>query len=136
VNIEQFKAVFEVSPENENALVSLVQSMVSVGAFFGALLMILIGKRLGRRKLFIMGSMIVIAGSVLSMVKQMEVMVIGRFVYGFGAQGIFMVVTPKFIEETAPLRLKGQFGTLSQINLNGGVLTGYLLSFMMPEDQD
>jgi MFS family permease len=54
----------------------------------------------------------VILGSALSLIGNVYVILVGRFIWGIGA-GSFTVLTPKFINETSPLEKKGFYGTFN-----------------------
>jgi MFS family permease len=50
---------------------------------------------------------------------------IGRLFFGF-AVGIFSVIVPIFIIEISPLKLRGSFGTVSQVAITFGILVAYI----------
>ena len=55
---------------------------------------------------------LVISGCGISLINNIWVILVGRFIWGLGA-GSFTVFVPKFINETAPTEKKGTFGPLS-----------------------
>jgi hypothetical protein len=48
------------------------------------------------------------------------------------AAGVYTVLVPKFINETAPSELKGPFGAISQIMVTVGILLVALLALRIP----
>jgi MFS family permease len=94
-------------------MISLVQTMVPLGAWVGAMIVIVIAPRLGKRVCVLIANCILTVGSALSLVPNIPTICVGRFLYGIGAIGMMGALTPKTIEETAPTRLKGSFGTMS-----------------------
>ena len=69
-----------------------------------------------RQVSLIIACTILIIGSIFSVFDFKEnVLAVGRFVYGFGALGMFSVIVPKYIEETVPVEVKAQYGCLSYI---------------------
>jgi len=74
-------------------------------------------------------------GSLLSLVLDFKVMVLGRFVFGF-ASGVLLCVAPRILQETIPAKLMDKgFGASTNIILN---LCGFCMLVMamgMPEEQ-
>ena len=116
-------------------MISLVQTMVPLGAWFGAMIVIVTAPRIGKRKCCFIANGILCVGSALSLVPNIPTICVGRFLYGIGAMGMMSALVPKTIEETAPTRLKGSFGTMSQSNLNMGVLLAYSLFYIQPDTE-
>jgi MFS family permease len=110
--------------------------MVPLGAYFGAIFVIVIAPHLGKRKCIFIANGILSVGSALSLVPNIPTICVGRFLYGIGAMGMMSALVPKTIEETAPTRLKGSFGTMSQCCLNIGVLTCYSLFYIQPDTKE
>ncbi len=46
--------------------------------------------------------------------------------------GVFSVLVPKFINETAPSELKGPFGAMSQFMITFGILVVALIGLAIP----
>jgi len=59
------------------------------------------------------------------------VMTIGRFIYGI-ASGAFSVFVPLYINETAPLELKGPLGVMTQLFVTVGIMISFLLGLVIP----
>jgi MFS family permease len=66
---------------------------------------------LGRWKGLLIANIVIIVGSLISMVESELWLVIGRSVYGVGV-GIISVLGPKFLSEILPIELRGPLGTV------------------------
>jgi SP family general alpha glucoside:H+ symporter-like MFS transporter len=98
------------------------------GGFLGAVLAGPIGDRLGRRYIFIIGSVVFIAGTVqLQFSSEWKLMATGKF---FSYTGIFMylVAVPTYISEIAPLGIRGVMLTLVNLfSFVGGLISSCIL---------
>lgn len=56
---------------------------------------------------------------------------VGRFFWGM-ATGVYTVLVPKFITETAPNELKGPFGAISQLLVTLGIFVAAQLAIRIP----
>ena len=65
-------------------------------------------KRYDKLILMIAMNIILIVGSGISLIDNMWVIAIGRFIYGFGSNG-FTVYAPNYTNEVVPIELKGPF---------------------------
>jgi MFS family permease len=84
-----------------------------IGSVIGAKLM-----SYGRRRAILIANVIGMVGSILSIVLNFEVILLGRFMFGICA-GINVVTCPTLIEETIPTRLMDKgFGTSTAIGIN------------------
>lgn len=75
-----------------------------------------------------------ILGSALALVENLYAIALGRFILGFGFLGMSIVLSPKYIEETAPLEYKGSLGALTQIMIIVGAFLVSLLGYGAPTD--
>jgi cyanate permease len=57
-------------------------------------------------------NLVLILGNLLCQIEVVWVQLIGRFIWGLSV-GVFTVLVPKFINETAASELKGPFGAMS-----------------------
>lgn len=57
-------------------------------------------------------NIVLIVGNLICQIDTVWVQLVGRFMWGL-AVGVFTVLVPKFINETAPSELKGPFGAMS-----------------------
>ena len=81
----------------------------SVGMAIGALFSATFTK-FGKKTCIHCTNLIVIIGCGLCLVKNVGVVLTGRFLYGLSG-GAFSVFVPSYINEVTPTELKGQFGS-------------------------
>lgn len=100
------------------------------GAFMG-------GKWLpkGRRRTFIIGIIIVLAGAILRQIESYPVYCFSTFLCFFGA-GLVQVTSPRYIEEVVPINLYGFFMAMNMLSQNFAVFIGQLLAIILPPDDD
>lgn len=67
----------------------------------------------GRKRAVFIMNIVGIIGSALALVENLYFIALGRFILGFGFLGMSIVLSPKYIEETAPLEYKGSLGALT-----------------------
>lgn len=115
-----------------------VQKEVAMGSlnFFaaaGALLGGRIADRRGRKPticvcgwLFVMGTLCMATAINYSM------LLVGRIITGLGV-GVSFVVAPVFISEVAPTNQRGQLNTVFDVAINGGILFGYIVGYLIME---
>lgn len=90
----------------------------------------------GRKRMITIFTFVQVIGSVLAMIPNTWVIMVGRFIYGF-CSGIFAVAGPKILNETVPAHLLDfGFGCSTNIVINLFVLISMLLGIGMPTDQD
>ena len=88
--------------EAEN--IAFYKTMVVTGSVLGVAIGAITGGKIishGRRKSVLVFSIVSIVGSLLSLVPNLAVILIGRLIFGFGA-GVIVTASPKIIEETVP----------------------------------
>jgi MFS family permease len=99
---------------------------MGIGALFSGPFM-----KFGKKNCILFANIFVIIGCSLCLIKRFEVVLAGRFLFGV-AGGAFSVFVPSFINEVAPVELKGPIGSLTQILLNSGVMISNLLGIPFP----
>lgn len=57
-------------------------------------------------------------------------LLLGRIVCGLGV-GVAVVVAPVFISEVAPTEVRGQLNSVFDVAINGGILVGYIVGFLV-----
>jgi MFS family permease len=67
--------------------------------------------KFGKRKMFLVMNLFVVLGSALSLIDNMTVICVGKFLYGIAAGGM-TVYSPNYINEIAPTELKGPLGAI------------------------
>lgn len=66
----------------------------------------------GKQKLLLITNLVLIAGNVLAEIDIVALQLVGRFFWGLAA-GVYTVLVPKFINETAPSEYRGPLGAMS-----------------------
>lgn len=57
-------------------------------------------------------------------------LLLGRVITGMGV-GVSFVVAPVYLSEVAPTHLRGQLNTVFDVAINGGILLGYVVGFLV-----
>lgn len=57
---------------------------------------------------------VLIIGALMTLIDKFKFLCLGRFIYGASVGG-FSVFCPKYIEEIAPIEIKGPAGAVSQV---------------------
>ena len=100
-----FFHVFQIPSESQGFWKSLITSICSVGAAVGSLTAGPFA-RFGKKTCIHVANLILIIGCGLTLVQYKEVVVAGRFFFGLSA-GAYSVFVPIFINELAPIEMKG-----------------------------
>ena len=85
----------------------------------------------GKSKLLLFTNLVLVIGNCMSLIENIPLQLIGRFIWGMAA-GVYTVLVPKFINETAPCELKGPFGGISQVMVTAGILMVAILALPIP----
>lgn len=111
---------------------AFVQTMMGVGGAFGALF---IGPimYLGKWRCLMLTNVFLIVSAGLSLVENYPIFVFARTFYGFST-GMFSVLVPKYIAETAPIEVKGMAGGVVQAALTFGILISFCIGIAVPAD--
>ncbi len=88
---------------------SLITSVCQLGAAIGAIISGSLGGLWGKKTCFHISNLLLIIGCSLTLIKVKEIVLVGRFIFGF-AVGSFSVFVPGFINELSPTELKGSLG--------------------------
>ncbi|PVH71344.1 general substrate transporter [Cadophora sp. DSE1049] len=104
-----------------------ITATYDLGCFFGAILTMFIGERLGRKKTIVAGCGILIIGAVLQCASySLEQMIVGRFVAGIG-NGMNTSVIPVWQSETSKAHHRGRLVVLQLVlNQVGNVISQWL----------
>jgi MFS family permease len=89
----------------------------------------------GKWNLILLANVIYDVGVIITLINNPVLILIGRFIQGISA-GAFTVLTPKFIDELAPLEYKGSFGTVSQLGCTLGIFLVAALCLPIPSEDD
>lgn len=111
---------------------ALINGVYVIGGMMGALTSKFIIGRLGRKKSIIYHNCFGILGAILTLVASYtrvpEILVFARFLSGYQG-GISMCVTPIYLNEIAPIALRGQVGCFPQLGVTFGVISAQTLAF-------
>lgn len=117
---------------NNKALEGLVVSSTLAGAAVGSLGGGGLADILGRRKSFLLAGIPMLLGPLLSATAaSFNMMVAGRFLAGI-AIGLSSALTPTYISEVAPTRVRGALGALNQLTICLGILAALLVNVAIP----
>mmetsp|Transcript_5994 Transcript_5994/g.5325 ORF Transcript_5994/g.5325 Transcript_5994/m.5325 type:complete len:201 (-) Transcript_5994:748-1350(-) len=119
-------------PDASDQEISLIPSITTIGAAFGAVTAGKITSKYGRRPFMIVSDIILLVGVALTLVDIYAVMVIGRFIMGWYI-GTNTVVTSLYTTEMAPPSVRQIASVVNIIFLVVMGLFGFLLGFAMPK---
>ena len=110
----------------KTTLISTVTALYDIGCFFGAILAIVIGDRLGRKKSVLVGTTIMSVGALLQITAySVPQMIVGRIVAGIG-NGINTAVAPVWQSETSKASWRGKLIVIELImNIAGFSLSNW-----------
>ncbi|KAG7796206.1 hypothetical protein KL929_003397 [Ogataea haglerorum] len=112
----------------DTSQVGLLTSIFSIGGLMASTFAGQISSRLGLRSSFLVTAIYYTIGSYLEYGAQTYLsMLFGRFVSGLGA-GCALVLVPLYINEIAPVSLRGVLGSMNQVSINLGILLAQVLA--------
>ncbi|CAF0759005.1 unnamed protein product [Adineta ricciae] len=119
-----------ISDYYQDILYSTAISVIALGGVLGGLLATLLTDQFGRKTGLLLNNIPVILGSVLMVLSKFiasfEAFIIGRILIGFSA-GFGATVGPIYINEIAPIRVRGSFGACFQLFVAIAVLLAQVL---------
>lgn len=120
----------KITPYHQDILYSTAISVVALGGVLGGLLAGPLSNRVGRKTGLLLNNIPAVIGSVLMVISKhiasFEAFVVGRILIGFSA-GFGGTVGPLYINEIAPLRVRGSFGACFQLFVAMAVLLAQVL---------
>jgi sugar porter (SP) family MFS transporter len=125
-----------IQPMEETMGLNSIQKELAMGSlnFVAALGAILGGKIAndhGRKYTVKVCSWIFVVGTILmACAPGYYMLLLGRIVTGMGV-GVSFVVAPVYLSEVAPTKLRGKLNTVFDVAINGGILLGYVLGFLV-----
>lgn len=87
--------------------------------------------KFGKLRLIHIFNAVLCVGCGVCLVENIIVRCVGSFILGISI-GVFSVLVPQFINETAPSELKGPFGAMSQFMITFGILIQSLVGLIFP----
>jgi sugar porter (SP) family MFS transporter len=118
-----------------DAAFGLVSSIFSIGGLVGALCGGPLASRRGRLSTTRLTAVFFMLGPFLEAISSnITTLAIGRFLSGVSA-GASIVVVPIYISEVCPITVRGFFGVLTQVMVNGGILIAQTLGYFFSYGQ-
>lgn len=109
----------------------LAMGSLNFVAAAGALLGGAVADKRGRKPTLQLCCWLFVAGTLLmGLAPEYYTLLLGRIVTGIGV-GVSFVVAPVFISEVAPTHLRGQLNTVFDVAINGGILLGYIIGYLV-----
>jgi sugar porter (SP) family MFS transporter len=109
----------------------LAMGSLNFVAAAGALLGGAVADKRGRKPTLQLCCWLFVAGTLLmGLAPEYYSLLLGRIVTGIGV-GVSFVVAPVFISEVAPTHLRGQLNTVFDVAINGGILLGYIVGYLV-----
>jgi sugar porter (SP) family MFS transporter len=109
----------------------LAMGSLNFVAAAGALLGGAVADKRGRKPTLQLCCWLFVAGTLLmGLAPGYYTLLLGRIVTGIGV-GVSFVVAPVFISEVAPTHLRGQLNTVFDVAINGGILLGYIIGYLV-----
>jgi len=119
---------YSLTPFQQGLVVSLSLAGALVASAAAALKL---GDKLGAKKELMLASLFYSVGAVTQgLAPTLQVLMLGRFLYGLGI-GFAMHAAPMYIAETSPPSVRGLLISLKECFIVGGILLGYLGSFVI-----
>ena len=126
------RQVMSLSPTMQGVVVAIALAGAAIGAATAGYL----SDRNGRRLVILGAGLLFIAGALISAVAQgVVVLAIGRFLVGL-AIGVASMLTPLYLAEISPARVRGAIVSLNQLCITGGILVSYLVGFALAGSSD
>lgn len=111
----------------------MITSWVTLGALFGALIGGNLADRWSRKRALIFASYLFLIGAIVQAVAPVvAILIIGRFVIGFGV-GIASVAAPMYVAESAPPETRGRFVSGYQLAITIGILAAQFADYLLDE---
>ncbi|TID29332.1 hypothetical protein CANINC_002015 [Pichia inconspicua] len=114
----------------------LITAIFSIGGLVSSTFASYISTRKGLKVSFLCTCMFYILGSLIeSRAYSYITMLIGRFISGLGA-GLAIVYVPVYVNDIAPIDLRGILGSMTQISVNLGILLTQVLAIFWNGTED
>jgi SP family galactose:H+ symporter-like MFS transporter len=112
----------------------LITSWVTLGALFGALVAGTLADRYSRKRTIIFAAYLFVIGALVqALAPGVPILIIGRFIIGFGV-GMASVAAPMFVSESAPTAQRGRFVSGYQLAITIGILAAQFADYALSED--
>jgi MFS family permease len=122
--------------KNRSNYQGIAVSSYNLGCFFGALITIFLGNKLGRRKMIMLGTTIMVIGAALqASAYSLEHFIIGRIITGLGNGGNTSTV-PMWQSETCSAHKRGKLVMIEGALITLGITISYWVDYGMYFAQD
>jgi sugar porter (SP) family MFS transporter len=112
----------------------LITSWVTLGALFGALVGGGLADRRSRKSVLIFSSYLFLIGAIVQAVAPgVAILVVGRFVIGFGV-GMASVAAPMYVAESSAPATRGRFVSGYQLAITIGILAAQFADYVLSND--
>lgn len=118
------------------ALKGHVVSSTYIGCIFGAFIAGQLSDKYGRKKILLLASLLFFSSAIgCSMSDSIANLIIFRLIGGFGV-GMAAVVSPMFIAEISPAKIRGRFVAVNQLAIVIGISAAYFVNYFLLEIGD
>lgn len=114
---------------------SILSSVLAIGALIGALFVSPYLLKRGRRFSIIIGNIIGLIGVALMNFLVIQIMILGRFIIGITI-GIFTTCVGIYIKEYVPYDIAGTCGSIYELNYSIGIFLSYVLGLNLPTSEE
>ncbi len=114
----------------------VVVSAVLLGALIGAVAGGRLADRFGRRKIIIISAIIFALGAIgTALASTVAWLIVGRGIVGV-AIGMASFVTPLYISEVSPDKIRGKLVSFNQLAITAGIVVSYLIGYFLSKHGD
>ena len=118
------------SKESSKTYFSVIVSLFLVGGLIGSLSGGYVADKFGRKQGILYTQAFSIAGAILmgcsKAAQSFEMLMIGRLFVGLSC-GLFTGLSPLYVAEISPIKIRGAMGTVNQLAVTSGILTSMVL---------
>jgi sugar porter (SP) family MFS transporter len=125
--IQPLESEMNLSGVQKELAMGSLNFVAAAGALWGGS----VADKKGRKATIQLCAWIFIVGTLcMALAPNYAVLLLGRIVTGLGV-GVSFIAAPVFISEVAPTEHRGQLNTVFDVAINGGILFGYIVGFLV-----
>ncbi|KAK9481505.1 general substrate transporter [Lipomyces starkeyi] len=130
VQIESFQRDFGLNASNMANVKGNIVATLQAGCFFGTIFMAFFTARYGRRWGMAIAALVFNIGAVLQVITTHDLNLLygGRAISGLGV-GAASMLTPTYLSEVAPRRIRGKLGTAYGFSIFFGIMISYWIDY-------
>ena len=117
--------------DNKHILTAIMAGMTPLASMITAIISPRISDKIGRKKGLMVGSLISMAGAVVTGIPFTITFGLGRFITGLSV-GVYASLIPLYLNEVSPIKMRGKMGVLVQSQVTIGIVVAYILSLALP----